>query len=329
LGGLLALCAAATFALNNTLMRRGVLSGSVVQAMSITVPLGVPLMFVVALLLGALPELEHFTFETYAAFSGAGIAHFVIGRYFNYRAVQAIGTNLSGPLVESSVVVALILAVIFLDEKLTVIKIIGIILVMSGPLVISEKGDKKDKKEKGADQLGFTPKYIEGYVYSVFAALAYGASPILVRVSLQHTTWQASIAGGLVSYIAATVVMFLVVVLCGQVRHVCQLSWHSAKWFCGAGFFVGISQLLRYVALSFAPVSVVSPIHRVSLIFRLIFSYMINRKYEIFASGMILGTMISIVGAMLLSISEQSLREWLNLSGWVALLLQWSWPSAQ
>lgn len=40
LGAIYAALAALTFAMNNTAMRRGVLTGSVTQAMAITVPLG-------------------------------------------------------------------------------------------------------------------------------------------------------------------------------------------------------------------------------------------------------------------------------------------------
>ena len=49
LGGILALLAAATFALNSATARRAVLSGSVMQGIAITVPLGI-----VGFLIGAL-----------------------------------------------------------------------------------------------------------------------------------------------------------------------------------------------------------------------------------------------------------------------------------
>ena len=43
LGAFLALCSAATFALNNAFARRGVLTGSALQALAISVPIGVPM----------------------------------------------------------------------------------------------------------------------------------------------------------------------------------------------------------------------------------------------------------------------------------------------
>ena len=324
MGGLLALCAAATFAINNTLARRGVLSGSVLQAMAITVPFGVPLMLIAALLFGALPALDGFSLNSYIAFSAAGIAHFVFGRYCNYRAVKAIGANLSGPLMETSVLFALVLAITLLGEKLTVMKVLGIALILAGPLLTVEK--KGAAKAAGGQKLAFTPNYIEGYVFSLLAASAYGTSPILVRMALEHVSWHASIAGGLVSYVAASIVVLIAIPLLGKVKHVSEISGEAAKWFCWAGFFVGVSQLLRYIALSFAPVSVVSPIQRLSLVFRLVFSYMLNREYEIFDSRMILGTIVSLLGAVLLSMSIDHVRDILELPTWMEPLFVWSWP---
>jgi drug/metabolite transporter (DMT)-like permease len=110
LGVFLALCSAATFALNNTFARRGVLTGSAVQALSISVPLGLPMFLLGALAMSSLHWLLDFSWRAYGFLALSGIVHFVWGRYFNYRAVKAIGSNLAGPLQESSVLIALALA---------------------------------------------------------------------------------------------------------------------------------------------------------------------------------------------------------------------------
>ena len=94
LGGFLALLSAATFALNNASVRRGVLTGSVLQGMAITVPIGVPLFFIAAAATGSLDAVGGFPIKAVLALAAAGILHFVWGRYCNYRAMRAIGTNL-------------------------------------------------------------------------------------------------------------------------------------------------------------------------------------------------------------------------------------------
>ena len=45
----------------------------------------------------------------------------------------------------------------------------------------------------------FKPNYVEGYTFAFLSALGYGASPILVRLSLEDADFAVSIAGGLVA----------------------------------------------------------------------------------------------------------------------------------
>jgi uncharacterized membrane protein len=324
LGGFLALLAAATFALNNAFARRGVLNGTVVQAMAVSVPLGVPLFLVVALATGSTSLILEFSTNAWTLLALAGIIHFVLGRYCNYRAVKAMGANLAGPVMESSVLVALVLAVALLGEHLTIIKALGIVLILSGPaLSVARRSGKKAAPQK---DLAFTPMYLEGTIFGILAAFAYGTSPVLVRFALEKASWQASIAGGLVSYAAATLVTIVFIVAAGQTKHVRNISTDTLRWFCLAGVFVGLSQMLRYMALSLAPVSVVSPIQRLSLIFRLIFGQMLNRKYEVFDSRMVMGTIVSIFGAVLLSVSIDDVHVLLPIPAALAPLFIWTWP---
>ena len=324
MGGFLALLAAATFALNNAFARRGVLSGTVLQAMAISVPFGVPLFLIAALATGSTFHVANFSANSWVLLSAAGVIHFVLGRYCNYRAVKAMGANLAGPLMESSVLVALVLAVALLGERITAVKALGILLILCGPaLTVSRKKGKKPEKQH---ELAFTPIYFEGTLYALLAAVAYGVSPVLVRFALEKSNWQASIAGGLVSYVAATIVTLVFIVVADQTKHIRNMSSDTIRWFCWAGLFVGVSQMLRYMALALAPVSVVSPIQRLSLIFRLIFGYMINKQYEVFNSRMVTGTIVSILGAALLSISIDDVRSLLPIPDALAPIFTWSWP---
>ena len=78
-GALLALLSAASFGLNNAMFRRGVLSGSVLQALAITVPLGVPLFALGCLGFGAFGALSGLAPASWAWMSTAGVIHFVVG----------------------------------------------------------------------------------------------------------------------------------------------------------------------------------------------------------------------------------------------------------
>src|SRR3954465_16013270 len=103
--------------------------------MAITVPLGLPLFFLAALATGNLTALMGFSPKAWAALSLAGILHFVWGRYCNYRATMAIGTNLVAPIQQVNLIFTLFLAIWLLGEELTPLRMLGIALVLAGPSI--------------------------------------------------------------------------------------------------------------------------------------------------------------------------------------------------
>ena len=335
LGGFFALCAAATFAFNNASVRRAVLTGSIVQGMAITVPIAVPLSFIAALITGNLAAVMGFSPTGVAALSAAGIMHFVWGRYCNYRATRAIGTNLVAPIQQFNLLVTLVLAIWLLGEYLTPLKILGIALILLGPTFTMQKkvppGERAVSEEKitpidAEKPAAFQPKYAEGYTFSLLSAIGYGLSPILVRVGLENHGIGGSFAGGLIASIAATAVFALILLWPGQWRHVWSTDREAVKWFTFSGFLVFFSQMFLYMAMSIAPVTVVSPINRLSILFRLFFSRLLNPQHEVFGGSVVLATVVSLAGAVALSLSTDVVQSVLPLPQSVVTMLNWRWP---
>ena len=173
---MLALASAALFGLNSASIRRGVLTGSVLHALTITVPLGVPLFALAYVAFGGLQSPSSLSYPAWAWFALAGVVHFTIGRYGNYRATRALGATLSAPLQQISIPVSLALAMYFLDETLTVLKLAGILLVLVGPVVATWK----PARVKVVAPSGFQPAYSEGVSWGVVGAVAYGVSPLMI-----------------------------------------------------------------------------------------------------------------------------------------------------
>ena len=321
LGGLLSLLSAATFAFSNVAARRGVISGTVFQALAITVPIGVPIFLVVAVASGFIGSIVQFSLVAFLNLSFAGICHFVWGRYCNYRAINAMGSNLVSPVQQSSLLVSLGLAVWLLDEVLTPLRILGILLVIFGPAVaLPRRGQKVSSKS------GFQPRLAEGYSFAVMASLGYGLSPLFVRAALQDTSPGISLTGGLISYAAATVVVGAILLSAGPRHDVLSLDRVSGKWFTISGVFVCVSQMLRYMALSVAPVTVVTPIQRTSGVFRVLFSWFVNRDHEVFGVRVLVGIAISLVGALALTLSTEFVITNVPLPDVVVGIAEWRWP---
>ena len=82
--------------------------------------------------------------------------------------------------------------------------------------------------------------------------------------------------------------------------------------------------MFLYMALAIAPVTVVSPINRLTIVFRLYFSRLLNPQHEVFGGKIVVGTVISLAGAVLLSLSVDLVSSMLPDS--VVAVLNWHWP---
>ena len=313
----MALASAAFFGLNNAAVRRGVIKGSVLQAMAITVPFGVPMFVVFAALMGGFESMAGWGVAPWVWMTLAGVVHFVIGRYGNYKATQLLGATLSTPIQQVSILVALVLAFAFLGESVNLMNVIGILLVIVGPMMVVRR--RKAATAAGKAK-GFEPHYGAGLFWGGVCALGYGTSPLFIALGIGDGGIAASVGGLLVSYTAATVVVLVIVALAGGPSELGPFRRETAGWFLVSAVAVALSQFFRYVALAVAPVTVVTPIQRLSVVFRLIFNAILNHEHEVFDRWVIATILVSVLGAVALAADTATLLGWLGLdgAGWLA-----------
>jgi drug/metabolite transporter (DMT)-like permease len=320
-----------SFALGGTMTRRGMMRASASFGLYVTVILGVPLFAVAALATGQIFDADEITSNGYVLLAGAGILHFLVGRYCGFRAVAAIGANRNQPLLTTSILYSVILAIIVLDESITWAMFGGMALVVVGPMLMIErsrvKGDAgvpaKPPTGLPASGLPSDPsstlisgdavataakpdakpdmpplKLAEGYFFGLAAAAIYGNTPIMVRAALEDS--ELGIMGGLASYMAASAVLIVTLLVPGKLMKVAAERKTAGPWFYAntvASFF---AQMFRYAALAIAPVTIVAPLARTLALFTLAFSFLINRKLEYFGARVIIGILLSVVGSVIL-----------------------------
>jgi len=326
LGALLAVLSAATFAFNNAAARRGVVTGTVIQAMSVTVPVGLVCFIPAALVTAAVAGLPKLPAIGIAAMAGVGLMHFIIGRFCNYRANQAAGANLVAPVVQLQVFVSVVLAVVILGEPCSVLQLIGGMVMLAGALITQRQPHKPapaDPAAQVASQRAFLPRRAVGYLFASLAALAYGSSPILARGALEHAGPLTGMFGGLISYGTATTVMAIGAISPMFRANVAALERENLRWFLYSGVFVALAQGLFYSAIAVAPIMVVMPLMQLSLVFRFGFAKTLNRHHEVFGPLVTLGTALAIMGACMISIDSRLILDTLGLPAGLDALLRW------
>jgi drug/metabolite transporter (DMT)-like permease len=336
LGAILSLLSAASFALNITAARRGVLTGTPIQGMALTVPIGVICFLAVALATGQIAHLIAFTPTAAGWMAAVGVLHFLAGRYCNFRANQAAGVNITAPVVQLQIVVTLALAVAVLREPCSILQILGAILMLAGALVTQYQrprpraASRVAAPQSGSAKVGVQPSgpvfvahYLSGYLFASLAALAYGTSPIMARFALENSGVGNGILGGLVAYGAATAVLAMAMLWPPLRRDASAVKRENVRWFTYSGVLVAMAQGFFFSAVAVAPILVVSPLLQFSLLFRLLFSRLFNPDHEIFGWLVVAGVATSILGSLAVSADTDSVLRFLPLPAFLAAALRW------
>ncbi len=328
LGALLSLVSAFSFSVNAIFVRRGMAGAgaTATQGAFITVLMGVPLGLLAVVITGQLFRFGEVSANGYLLLAAAGIVHFGIGRYCNYRAVGAIGAPRAITIQAVAIPYSVLMAIFLLGEQPTTLMLAGIGLILLGPAVMVERRRSPSSPSSGAAQRDNVPseqtpgppapergqpetsappasamelRQVEGYTFALFAAAAYGTSPLLIRAALEDATRTAAI-GTFVAYFGAAAVLMASLALPGQRQLIGAINLRYMRLFGGAGVSVFLAQLFRFFALSLADVTVVNPLQRMSGVFTLVLTYLVNRSLERLDWRVVTGVMVSFVGSALL-----------------------------
>jgi drug/metabolite transporter (DMT)-like permease len=335
LGVLYAALGAFTFALNNVAMRRGVVTGSVLQGMALTVPIGGLSFLVMTIAFGELHHLVVFPMAALTWLACQGVVHFVIGRYCNYKSNQLMGVNLTAPVVQLQVPFAMTLAVVMLHEKFTVLQAIGSALMLGGSFITQGNAGKGKRKASAPltaatpiptvpalsqEELAvpvakpiFRPRVFSGYIFGLGAAMCYGSSPLMARQAFLHAPDISTAAGGCLAYAAATLFFLLILLKPGSWADIKSMKHENLPWFLSSAVLVAISQAFVYASLAVAPLMVVTPVLQLSLVFRLFLSQLINRDHEVMNTAVLIGAFTAVLGSILVSLDTEELTRLLDL----------------
>ena len=305
LGAALALMTAFTFSLSNITARRGLAKAAASAGSFVSVLIGVPLFLIASLVTGQIFRANQLSGEAFLLLSVAGILHFGVGRYCHNRGLSCIGSTRAAPVAALTTPLAILIAFIFLGESINVQMGLAIVFILMGPAIMVERRKRPAASAVPSGASGtapaaaFEPRQAEGYLFASFGVLAYGTSPMLIRAAIEGAT-DVAIFGATVAYTAAAGV--LIVTLLHPVRRglIAEMHWSTVRLFFVSGSLVFLAQLFRFLALSIAPVAVVTSLQRTGGLFTLFLSWLLNRHLEKITWRVVLGILMSVSGTAVL-----------------------------
>lgn len=306
-GALLAVLAALGWAGQYVFIRLGTRTGSVTSAMLVSLACNVALV-VPAVAVLHYPEYG-LTLPSAAAFAGAGIAGSVLSRVAQFEATRTIGASRTAPVVSSTALVSALLAVLFLDETLTVPHLAGIVLIVGAVAVITRETARDDG---AVDSLADAGAYL---LLPVLAALALGIEPILLKLGFAAGT--PTFVGLAVMLSAAAVGYAAFVAVRDGLPALSPSSVAGAaggdgrggrdgnlRWYLGAGVAGTLALVGYFAALAVAPVVVVVPILQAApLLVVGLSAVFLPRGLERVTPRLVAASLAVVVGTVVVSLS--------------------------
>ncbi len=206
-----------------------------------------------------------------------------------FHALQKGDINKVVPIDKSSTVLTILLALIFLQEGISGVKILSILLIGGGTMLMIDKKDiETDVQKKSGGWV----------IYAVLSAVFASLTAILGKIGI------AEIDSNLGTAIRTTVVLvmaWMMVFLTGKQREIRKIEKKELVFICLSGLATGASWLCYYRALKDGPASVVVPIDKLSILVTIAFSWIVF--HEKLARKSMLGVACITFGTVRLAIA--------------------------
>lgn len=182
-----------------------------------------------------------------------------------FKALSMADVNKVVPIDKSSTVLTVLAAIILFNEtnNLTV-KLIGTFLIGAGVLMMVEKKQTGDVKEKRS-----------WIIYAVGAAVFAAATSILAKIGIEGVE---SNLGTAIRTIVVLIMAWAIVFMKGKGGQVRKIDRRELMFISLSGIATGASWLCYYYAIQTGIVSVVVPIDKLSILVSVGFSYIVFKE---------------------------------------------------
>lgn len=202
-----------------------------------------------------------------------------------FKALQTGDINKVVPIDKFSTVLTMLLAMIFLNEGMSLLSAAAIVLISAGTFLMIQKQNtdfnRSDKNDKS------------WLVYAVLSAVFAALTSILGKVGIENVE---SNLGTAIRTCVVLVMAWLMVFVTGKTGEVRQIPRKDLLFICLSGFATGGAWLCYYKALQDGPASVVVPVDKLSILVTILFSYIVFK--EKLSKKSLFGLLLIVVGTI-------------------------------
>ncbi|MBD5454861.1 MAG: EamA family transporter, partial [Lachnospiraceae bacterium] len=249
-----------------------------------------------------------------------------------FKALQLGDINKVVPIDKSSTVLTIVLAFLFLQEKISLPKAVGVILIAAGTYLMIEKrasvsgnSMSNSSQKPRRKQRGIKFETLQGAGYLTLAAVAKCLQAVTWLVACGNNMGWLFYALGSAIFASLTAILgkvgitdvesnlgtairtcvvlimaWIMVFVTGKPKKIREIPGRELGFICLSGLATGASWLCYYKALQDGPASVVVPIDKLSILVTVAFSYLVfheklNRKSALGLIMITVGTLAMLI----------------------------------
>lgn len=204
--------------------------------------------------------------------------------WINYfKALDYGNVNEVTPVDKTSIVITLVLSSIFLNEKITILKIISCILIIVGTFLMANKSEHSNNK-----------KWL---LYAILTAIFTSVSAIISKIGLRDINPS---LGNFYRTIIVFILIWFYVIIKKKQKNIITIKRQTWIYLIISGFTTSLSWLFYFYALKNGEASMVFPIEKLSVVVSIGLSYIILK--EKMTKKSIIGLILIIIGTLILLI---------------------------
>ena len=261
-----------------------------------------------------------------------GVVNFPIGRFMNFASIKHLGVLKANPILAMAPIVSAFEGVVFLGERInwaigagTLLAVSGVIIVVYGE--VTARGAPASGAPRpaaasaapGAKPPGLIerrPRLI-GYLAAGGAAVAYGTVPLLGRIAVTGEAEGVPLIGRFASdaatlpLVSATYTMLIGFIVMGlfaapSIPGALRAPRRALLFVALGGLAMSTGVSLLYLALSRAPVVVVSPVFALNAFVALVLAHFFLQRLERITPPLVLGTVFVVAGVVAVIVGAEA-----------------------
>lgn len=239
------------------------------------------LSFISTIFFGKLSQITTLSLKTIIFLILSGVSTTLLWIFY-FKALDTGDVSKVTPIDKTSIILTLILSMIFLHEKITIIKIISITLILIGTLLTVNKKTTNEKDNKWI-------------LYSVLTAIFTSTTTIISKIGLNNID---SVLATFIRTVIVFIILMFIVIFKKKYVYLKDISKKSMKYVIYSGITNTLSWLFYFVSLKDGETSIVFTIEKLSIVVTILLSVIflkekLNRKQ-------IIGIIIIVIATSLL-----------------------------